>query len=188
MFQVLSLVFFFVIGPRYLSNLTKMPPSSSSSLHYTNTPMPPPERLLQETHAIKGLLGRGIQSYEVYKGEQGVKAIVKLGLAVDGHMGVVHGGILALLIDDVLGFAYEALDIPLAVTANLNINYRAAVPADSEITILTTLVERKERKLSWEVQVLSANGLLHCEATSIYVIPRDVYETMTTTTPTTTIE
>jgi len=165
-----------------------------------------PSRALEPTHAIfgspGGLLGDGrVESYRVYRrGTVGpgtssgvvVEATVRLGGSLDGHRGVVHGGILALLVDDVLGFAYDALEIPLAVTANLTVNYLAAVPARSTIRIVATLVERTERKLIWNVRVsaasptadvgdatVDADAALYCEATSVYVIPRDVYENMT---------
>jgi acyl-coenzyme A thioesterase PaaI-like protein len=113
-----------------------------------------------------------------------VIAIVKLGDAADGHAGVVHGGILALLIDDVLGFAYEALEgddqVALAATANLNINYRSPVPTSSKIHILVHLVERTERKLIWKVTVVSPDHeQLYCEGSSVYVIPRTAVQAVT---------
>jgi uncharacterized protein (TIGR00369 family) len=147
-----------------------------------------PERALESSHVIYGQLLKEnlIESYTAYKlstvtsettGGDVVVALVKLGRSLDGHPNVVHGGILALLIDDVLGFGYEALRVPAAVTANLNVNYRAAVPAGSLILVSATLVERKERKLTWSIKVESYNQqTLYCEATSVFVIPREVYE------------
>ena len=64
-------------------------------------------------HAIFGLLlGENmIESYEVYRKPDGdtstenvIVAFVKLGNRVDGHPGVVHGGILSLIFDDAFGF------------------------------------------------------------------------------------
>jgi uncharacterized protein (TIGR00369 family) len=146
-----------------------------------------PERALESSHVIYGQLLKEnlIESYTAYKlstvtsettGGDVVVGSVKLGRALDGHPNVVHGGILALLIDDILGFGYEALQVPAAVTANLNVNYRAAVPAGSTILVSATLVERKERKLTWKVRVESPDQqTLYCEATSVFVIPREAY-------------
>ena len=53
-----------------------------------------------------------------------VVAVVRLGPKLDGHEGIVHGGVTALLVDDVLGFAYEAIPVEMAMTANLNLNFR----------------------------------------------------------------
>jgi len=116
-----------------------------------------------------------------------VVAVVELGHSVTGHPGVVHGGILALLMDDVLGYAYEALgDVPFAVTANLNINYLQAVPSGSTLLIEARLQQREGRKLYWKVRVLDAsdkNGesAIYCEATSLFIIPRNVYSGNNTT-------
>ena len=187
--------------------------------NHTYRLMPLPDRSLKDTHAIFGTLIRNqqqyadqsaaIESYHVYQrvgrhidpshpindpnnatiSSPVVIGVVRLGTAVDGHAGVVHGGILALLMDDVLGFAYEAVDdpkVPHAVTANLNINYKAPVPAGSAVHIRAILVERQERKMIWNVTVVSPPSpysdnqldVIYCEATSVFVIPRHVYEKM----------
>ncbi|GKY94793.1 hypothetical protein MPSEU_000444500 [Mayamaea pseudoterrestris] len=159
----------------------------------------PPPRALMESHAVLGALlendtahGGGIRSFDVYKNihpndDEVVMSIVQLGNNLDGHKGQVHGGILALLIDDTLGYAaIEGLDVPYAVTANLNVNYRAGVPAGSTICIRAVLVERKERKMVWKVVVErwsdddneAVAATLYCEASSVFVIPRNVYEEM----------
>jgi uncharacterized protein (TIGR00369 family) len=106
-----------------------------------------------------------------------VVAVVQIGASLDGHEGVVHGGILALLIDDVLGFGYEALgDVPMAVTANLNINYIAPVPANTTVLVVADLLRREGRKLYWEVRVVSTDRkTLFCNATSLFIIPRTVF-------------
>ena len=90
--------------------------------------------------------------------------------------------------DDALGFGYEALDdgIELAVTANLNMDFRSPCPAGSMIRIAAYLTERTGRKLVWKVRVTSppssaavsndgdsdGDEVLYCEATSVYVIPK----------------
>jgi acyl-coenzyme A thioesterase PaaI-like protein len=120
-----------------------------------------------------------------------VEAIVQFGRGVDGHPGVVHGGVLALVVDDVLGFAYGVADpsIEVAVTANLNINYRLPVSSGSHVAIRAFLLEQTGRKLVFSCLVVGddephdANGQLqqdraaaapvvYCDATSVYVIPR----------------
>ena len=168
-------------------------------------PMPLPARAEESTHAIFGALLKKdfVEFYRVRRLAAAAAAVsagtttttpgrrmppvvvadAKLGRALDGHPGVVHGGVLALLIDDVLGFGYEALGIPWAVTANLTVDYRSGVPAGSAIRIFAFLVERKGRKLVWKVKVVSPDAdeddaVLYCEASSVYVIPREVYKSM----------
>lgn len=142
-----------------------------------------PDRASADSHVIYGALlaDNLVESYHAYRklSDNTVVAVVQLGRGVDGHPGVVHGGILALLMDDVLGFGYEALgDVPMAVTANLNINYLQAVPAGACVLVQAALQQREGRKLHWKVRVVSAEdeSVIYCEATSLFIIPRDVYE------------
>lgn len=107
-----------------------------------------------------------------------VQATVKLGHALDGHRGTTHGGILALLLDDFLGHAYEAMGVPLAVTANLNIDFKAPVPTAARIQLRAHLTQWQGRKLYWQAQVVGEGdgSLAYCNATSLYIIPRPAYE------------
>lgn len=71
-----------------------------------------------------------------------------VGTKLDGHDGIVHGGLLATLIDEGLtrcGFPY--LPSKYGVTGNLNLNYKAPVHADSYIVLETSVTEVKGRKV-----------------------------------------
>lgn len=71
-----------------------------------------------------------------------------VGTKLDGHDGIVHGGLLATLIDEGLtrcGFPF--LPSKYGVTANLNLNYRAPVKANSYIVLEATVTEVKGRKV-----------------------------------------
>jgi 3'-phosphoadenosine 5'-phosphosulfate synthase len=140
-----------------------------------------PERGHSEGHAIFGiLLGENmIESYDVYRRPDGstdenvLLAFVKLGNKIDGHPGVVHGGILSLIFDDALGFGYEALGVKLAVTANLNVDFRAPVKAGTTVRVAVQLERKEGRKLYWKAQMTSMDKeILYAEASSLYVIPR----------------
>ena len=154
----------------------------------------PPLRMLEDTHAVGQMLKPNmIEQYEIYKkldtsassfqhpdaSVNIVTALLKFGKSLDGHPGVVHGGILALALDDVFGFSYHAIGIPMAVTANLNLNYRAAVPAGSQVLIQVHLDRRENRKLYFTAEITSLDGkTVYTEATCLYIIPRSVWETM----------
>jgi acyl-coenzyme A thioesterase PaaI-like protein len=181
--------------------------------------MPEPSRLARPSHAVTGSLRleNRLNLYEIYQvlpeeysasgSRLVVVAAIHLGTnGLDGHPGLIHGGILALLIDDVLGFAFGALHardqtqndqpvsscsendddavgiIPFAVTANLNVNYFQPVPSGSAILIRVYLQEWRDRKITFVVTLgpdaesSQASEVIFCQATSIYVIPRDAYE------------
>jgi acyl-coenzyme A thioesterase PaaI-like protein len=106
-----------------------------------------------------------------------VESIVQLGTALDGHVGTVHGGILSLLIDDLLGYAFEALGITYAVTANLSIDFRSPVPAGSKVKLRAVLTGWEGRKLYFNVHLTDPEtDRLHCEAVSLFIIPREAHE------------
>mmetsp|Transcript_8414 Transcript_8414/g.11060 ORF Transcript_8414/g.11060 Transcript_8414/m.11060 type:complete len:293 (+) Transcript_8414:89-967(+) len=156
--------------------------------------IPTPTRATAENHAIFGtLMARPglVEEYRIFRhvgakigkhteasDEENplVMAAVHLGPSLNGHDGIVHGGIISLFIDDVLGFAYEAIPVnppKLAVTANLNINFRHPLSPETRFIIEAVLKEREGRKLIFAVRVTSPDKrILYCEATSIYVVPR----------------
>jgi acyl-coenzyme A thioesterase PaaI-like protein len=138
-------------------------------------------------HAIFGhLLGEDrIESYKIYQRRRNgdtttlqptdnvLVALVKFGDSVDGHPGVVHGGIISLVFDDALGFGYEAIGVSKAVTANLSIDFRAPLPAGTHVRIACQLEHREGRKLFWTGQMTSLDGeTLYAEVKSLYIIPR----------------
>jgi acyl-coenzyme A thioesterase PaaI-like protein len=150
-----------------------------------------PTRAQSSSHAIFGNLLQPdlLESYHVYKrinqsttssssgGEDTttelVLAVVQLGQKLNGHEGVVHGGILALLLDDVMGFAYEALGVNKAVTASLQVDYRTPVLAGSTLVLKVHLSRREGRKLYFEAQITSPDEeVLYAEASSLYIVPR----------------
>lgn len=140
-----------------------------------------PVRGLLESHAIFGFLLKddAIESYDIYKRPEGHEsenvavAFVKFGNNLDGFPGMVHGGILSMVADDVLGFGNEVLGIRMAFTANLSVNYRAPVPAGKKVRVAVQFERREGRKLFWKVQMTSPDQkTLYVDGTSLYIIPR----------------
>jgi acyl-coenzyme A thioesterase PaaI-like protein len=134
-------------------------------------------------HVIYGaLLGdKLIEKYEIWKrrsvvgDENIVLSFVTFGSSLNGHSGIVHGGVLSLIFDDVFGLGYEALGVTHAVTANLNVDYRAPVPENSKVRIAVQLIGREGRKLYWRGQMTSTDQqTLYAEATSLYIIPKSI--------------
>ncbi|VDB92323.1 unnamed protein product [Peniophora sp. CBMAI 1063] len=107
------------------------------------------------------------------KNESEAYVFIHVGRGLCGHDGIIHGGLIATLLDETLART-AILNLPekIGVTANLSINYRAPTKADQFIVIKTRLVELKGRKasVSGVVQDLSGNTL--AEAAGIFVQPR----------------
>lgn len=76
-----------------------------------------------------------IEKYEVYaNSEEGdIICLVKYGCSLNGHTGIIHGGITAITFDNSFGWLFLANKTPPAFTANLSINYRFGGFIDSFI-------------------------------------------------------
>mmetsp|Transcript_22712 Transcript_22712/g.37583 ORF Transcript_22712/g.37583 Transcript_22712/m.37583 type:complete len:243 (+) Transcript_22712:90-818(+) len=158
----------------------------SYAYHYEKMTLP--TRTVEVSHVIFGQLLRDglIEAYDVYKrvddrvGEVAPEIVlcdIRLGDKLDGHIGSVHGGVLALIFDDAMGFAFDAMGIEMAYTANLNIDYRAPVPANSRVLIRVRVSKQEGRKLYFSAQLTSLDStVLYGEATSLYIIPEKVYK------------
>ncbi len=87
------------------------------------------------TNAIHGALSgpQYITLYEIYQKAESseVAAIVHIGEHLCGHPGIVHGGIISALFDNTFGWLFFAMKQPPAFTANLNINYRKPILANT---------------------------------------------------------
>jgi|EP00979_Chaetoceros_neogracilis_P011489 acyl-coenzyme A thioesterase PaaI-like protein len=108
-------------------------------------------------------------------------ASIKIGDELNGHDKVVHGGIISLMIDDTFGRGYEAMglaqgkefgdeDFPLVVTANLTVNYRAPLPAGSDVVIRVRHENTSGRKIYMSAKMESHDGsIVYSEATALFV-------------------
>ena len=132
----------------------------------------------------------------MHEGKEIVVADIKVGNRLNGHDGIVHGGIISLLFDDAMGYGYYALFhsqraltstnsgegqesqtdgtvIPMGVTANLNINYCAPMPQGTQGIIRVYHQKTVGRKVYLAARFTNYDGtLLYSNATSLYVTLR----------------
>ena len=64
-----------------------------------------------------------------------------------GYDNVVHGGVVAAILDETMGWAAARAIIRMCLTGDLNVRYLKPVPADRELTV-TTEVIRSNRRLA----------------------------------------
>ncbi|KIJ56352.1 hypothetical protein M422DRAFT_219492 [Sphaerobolus stellatus SS14] len=107
------------------------------------------------------------------KDESEAWAFMHLGRGVCGHDGIVHGGLLATLLDEGLG-RVAILNFPsrVGVTANLNLDFRAPTKADQFIVMKTKLIERKGRKAIVQGQIEDLDGNVLVEAKALFIEPK----------------
>ena len=110
-----------------------------------------------------------------FAGAAKVDALVLLGDHLNGHVGVVHGGFTAALLDDLFGWAAgierKRFDPETAVfTANLHVDYKRPMPGNGayHVTVRADRVE-KRKKIFLVAEVRDVQGQVCAEATSLYV-------------------
>jgi 3'-phosphoadenosine 5'-phosphosulfate synthase len=113
------------------------------------------------------------------EGGKSMVSIVYIGTQVCGHPGVIHGGMLATLLDEGLArCCFPALPNKIAMTANLNINYRKPAPAGSFLVLKakTTKVEGRKAWVEGHFETLVGEGEqpeVLIEASAIFIEPRN---------------
>jgi acyl-coenzyme A thioesterase PaaI-like protein len=93
---------------------------------------------------------------EVHRDGDEAVARVRLGPAFEGAPGRSHGGIVAAIFDDVLGYLLTFLQEP-GFTGELTVRYLAPTPIDQPLEFRARLVDREGRKLRTEA-VATAGG------------------------------
>ncbi|KAF3764897.1 hypothetical protein M406DRAFT_43235 [Cryphonectria parasitica EP155] len=101
-----------------------------------------------------------------------------VGSELCGHPGIVHGGYLATVLDEGLArSAFAALPHRVAVTANLNINYKSPCTAGQYIVLRGQVTKAEGRKVWVEgrIETLPAGDerpVVLADATALYIEPK----------------
>jgi acyl-coenzyme A thioesterase PaaI-like protein len=104
-------------------------------------------------------------------------SIQYLGVALCGHPGIVHGGLLATLLDEGLArCCFPALPNKVGVTASLTIDYRKPCMAGQYVVLKaeTTKVDGRKAWVKGRLETLPAEGEgeLLVEAEALFIEPR----------------
>ncbi|WP_068252475.1 PaaI family thioesterase [Janibacter corallicola] len=103
--------------------------------------------------------------------EGNVRAQLRLGAAYEGPPGCVHGGILAAVLDQVVGTVPARVGRP-GLTAYLNTTYRRPTLLDATHTVTAQLDRVEGWKTFASGQVRDEEGRLTAEAEALFVVPR----------------
>lgn len=96
------------------------------------------------------------------------------GMRFEGPPGFVHGGVISMVFDEILG--WSAVQSRLhAMTASLEVSYRRAVPLDEPVVIASRVTRMQGRKAWSEARLtLAADpATLLASATALFVQPRE---------------
>ncbi|GAA5900056.1 hypothetical protein JCM6882_002601 [Rhodosporidiobolus microsporus] len=99
--------------------------------------------------------------------------IAHVGGGLCGHEGVVHGGLLATVMDEALGRT-ALLNLPtnIGVTATLTMNYKKPTFANQYLVIRTELERQQGRKAWVKGRIENTEGEVLAEASALFVEPR----------------
>ncbi len=97
-----------------------------------------------------------------------------------GYPGVVHGGIVASLVDEALGRVHMGHDPDhprFMYTAKLTVNYRRPVPTNRPIKILAQAVKSKRRLATSNAQIIGPDDELLADAEAVLVnVPQETID------------
>jgi acyl-coenzyme A thioesterase PaaI-like protein len=86
----------------------------------------------------------------------------------EGYPGVVHGGIVTAILDEVLGRAAIAAD-HWSMTVKLNIRFRKPVPTLKPLTAIGEVVSKKRNLLELRGAILLEDGQIATEASGTFI-------------------
>lgn len=104
--------------------------------------------------------------------------IFYVGNNLSGHPGIVHGGFLATMLDEGLArCCFPALPNKVAVTANLQIDYKKPTKTDQYLVLkaTTTKVEGRKAFVEGHVETMPENGEepeILASATALFIEPK----------------
>ncbi|RKO99963.1 hypothetical protein CXG81DRAFT_4813, partial [Caulochytrium protostelioides] len=124
------------------------------------------------TGTLLGARRMGLTPLLFHNAETGAfVCVVHVGDRLCGHDGVLHGGVLATLCDEMTARAAMSR-LTIAVTANLNINYRRMVTANQFLVLSSTCTRVDGRKAWAEATIADEAGDTLVEATALFVAPK----------------
>lgn len=103
----------------------------------------------------------------------GVVGRATLGVAYEGPPSFVHGGMSALLMDQLLGSAAAAAGL-WGMTAHLELDYRGPLPLERELVLRAGVAESSGRKsvITGTIALADAPDRVLVEARGVFVLPR----------------
>lgn len=113
---------------------------------------------------------RGMQlAFEQDDARQRIVGRFKLGEEYQGGSGFLHGGIIALLLDEAMGKATRFYAVS-AVTAELRVEYKRPIRANTEIVVEGFVTRREGRQLYHEGEIRDEAGLLLARGEGRFVV------------------
>lgn len=128
-------------------------------------------------NAVLGLrnpFASAVGEHAMFWDEHGASAALELGPLYEGPPGCVHGGVIALVLDQLFTEAAASVG-HIGMTAQLSVSYRRPTPL-GRITVVARLESLEGVKRTMKATCTDANGNLTAEAEALLIMPRWVSE------------
>jgi uncharacterized protein (TIGR00369 family) len=118
-------------------------------------------------------------TFEVDLEQKKIRGNFVLGARYQGGGGMAHGGIIALLLDEVMGKVCRFENVRSAVTAELNVQFLKPVRVAEEIVVEGWQEERKGRNLFLYGEIRNLAGVVLAKGKGRFVViePREAQKT-----------
>ncbi len=87
----------------------------------------------------------------------------------EGYDGVIHGGIIATLLDEAMAKEILARGL-IAVTADLGIRYRNPLKVGTRVKVSGKITQQKSRTIHASSVIEDEQGKIYAEATAVYIV------------------
>lgn len=91
----------------------------------------------------------------------------------EGYQGVIHGGIIATLLDEVMAKIILSKNL-MAVTADLSIRYRKPLPVGLRVKVTGEITLQKSRTLHTKAILADDKGAVYAEGTAVYIVVKQL--------------
>ncbi len=98
-----------------------------------------------------------------------VKARIRPSKHHCGYHGVVHGGIIAAILDECMGWAAARAINRMCVTGELTVRYLVNVPDDRELTCVTDTEKANRRMVVTQGEIVDDDGTRYATATAKFL-------------------
>jgi uncharacterized protein (TIGR00369 family) len=108
-------------------------------------------------------------SIEVDRDAQSAQCILAVSAEYQGWKGMVHGGIISALLDEVSAYAGMTVT-DTVVTGELTTRFRKPVPVEQEITVSAQVVKQARRVVMVEAQIVMQGEVLASAEAKMMVV------------------
>ncbi|MEN6460248.1 MAG: PaaI family thioesterase [Syntrophomonas sp.] len=106
-----------------------------------------------------------------------IRSVVTIPESFNGYPGIVHGGIVATMLDETSGRAIliDGDMDKLFVTARLDIKYRNPTPTDTPLTVVGWVIKQKGSYAQVAAEIRLPDGKVTAECTALVVKPTEEF-------------